>query len=205
MDTMLQTVETAIIIEPELDVVVSTAQADDPTIENQLAEEISDLWSSHLRLSADRKLTGKELRQLRVALAERLAAMKSILCHPGRLGAWRSWLLERHIPRSTADRLASRHLEALGTQTENVLTSATSEPTAPEILKFADGLLPRIWKFLTSYDSVLIFLGAIASETGVKYEWRQEGLMIFQPDKEDGATEDEATAGDDEGDSGEMN
>ncbi|MGA3169067.1 MAG: hypothetical protein ABSF14_23460, partial [Terriglobia bacterium] len=77
MGTMLDTIENALIPEPDAETQSGTTQPDDTAIETQLTQEISDLWSSHVRLSVSRKATSKEMRQIRASLAERLAAMKS--------------------------------------------------------------------------------------------------------------------------------
>src|ERR1035437_7246393 len=115
MGTMLDTIENATISEPEPEAETQpgTTRPDDGEIETQLTEEISSLWNQHTRLSADRKATSKELRQIRASLAERLSGMKSLLSRPGRLGQWRGWLNQRGIPRSTADRLVARHAVSL--------------------------------------------------------------------------------------------
>jgi hypothetical protein len=56
-----------------------TTPPDDGVIESQLTQEITTLWSNHVRLAADRKLTSKELRKIRTNLAERLYEMKAPL------------------------------------------------------------------------------------------------------------------------------
>lgn len=179
MGTMVETIENAIIPEPEAEAQPGTSQPDDSNIENQLTEEISTLWSDHVRLSADRRATAKELRQIRASLAERLAAMKSLLSRPGRGGQWRSWLRERGIPRSTADRLVARHAETLCADNENVPSGAISGPAKPAAEKLAGTVWPSLRKVLTTGESVVEFIGCIAEISGVSHEWRQEGLMIF--------------------------
>jgi hypothetical protein len=180
---MLEAIQNAIIPEPEPEAETQpgTTQPDDGTIETQLTQEISTLWSDHVRLSADRKATAKELRQIRASLAERLVAMKSLLSRPGRGGQWRSWLRERGIPRSTADRLVARHAETLCSHDENVPTGAISEPAKPAAEKLATTVWPSLRKVLTTGESVVEFIGCIAKVSGVAHEWRQEGLMIFNP------------------------
>jgi hypothetical protein len=180
---MLETIENAIIPEPEPEAGAQpgTAQPDDSTIENQLTEEIRTLWSDHVRLSADRKATSKELRQIRASLAERLAAMKTLLSRPGRGGQWRSWLRARGIPRSTADRLAARHAETLCSHDGNVPTGATSGPAKPVAEKLAKSVWQRFRKVLATDESVIQFIGCIAELAGVGHEQRAEGLLIFKP------------------------
>ena len=180
MGTIVEIVENALIPEPEAEAQSGTVQPDDGAIENQLTEEINTLWSSHVRLSTSRKATSKEMRQIRASLAERLYAMKSLLSCPGRGGQWRSWLRERGIPRSTADRLAARQAETLdGDNEENVLTGAISEPAKPTAEKLAETVWPSLKKVLTTGESVVEFIGCIAEISGVGHEQREEGLVIF--------------------------
>src|ERR1035437_3784400 len=131
MDATVDAIQDVVMAEPETEVQPDPAQPDDTIIEPQLAQEISALWSDHVRLSADRKATSKELRQIRANLAERLFEMKQILSCPGRGGQWRGWLRQRGIPRSTADRLVARYSEALCSHDENVPTGAIPETAKP--------------------------------------------------------------------------
>jgi hypothetical protein len=165
----------------------SEAQPDpaqpDYVVEAELTQEISALWSDHVRLSANHKTTAKELRQIRARLAERLHTMKSFLCRPdlGRASQWRSWLRQQGIPRSTADRLVARHGEMLGGQGESVLSGAASEQAENAAEKLAGVVWARLRKVLTSGESVIQFIGRIAELAGVSHERRAEGLMIFSP------------------------
>ena len=84
--------------EPQPEPEPAVAQDEDAAIEAKLGQEINTLWSDHIRLSLDHKKSAKELRQIRLVLAERLHAMKSLLSRPGRNGQWRSWLRERNRP-----------------------------------------------------------------------------------------------------------
>jgi len=168
-----------------------SAQPDDAIVETQLAQEISTLWSDHVRLSAGRRATSKELRQVRARLAERLHEMKSLLSRPGRGGQWRPWLRERGIPRSTADRLVSRFAETLGIENGNVPTGAI--PSSPEdsAERLARSVWQRVGKFLSTGELVVRFIGCIAEISGVGHEQRDEGLLIFKPAPE---AADEVTA-----------
>jgi len=182
MATMADIVESYIISEAGAEVQPGATQADDSTIETQLAKEISTLWTQHVRLSSNRKTTAKELRLVRAHLAERLAAMKAILSRPGRGGQWRGWLKQQNIPRSTADRLVSRHAETLGADhEENVPTGAISDSPKESAEKLAKAAWPRIKKVLTTDESVFQFLASIAEVSGVPHERREEGLMVFNP------------------------
>jgi hypothetical protein len=179
MGTMLETIQNAIIQDPEAEAQPGTTRPDGTEIETQLTEEISSLWSDHVRLSANHKTTAKELRQIRASLAERLAAMKSLLSRPGRLGQWRGWLRQQGIPRSTADRLVSRHAETLVGDNGNVPTGAISEPGEANAEKLARNVWLRFGKLLTTHESILRFIGCIVTASGVAHEQREEGLVIF--------------------------
>jgi hypothetical protein len=184
MGTMLDTIENAIIPEQEAgtETQPGTTQPDDGAIETQLTEEISTLWSDHVRLSASRKTTSKELRQIRASLAERLHAMKSLLSHPGRGGQWRGWLKQRGIPRSTADRLVARHAETLGSDNEgNVPTGAISNSPEESAEQLAKSVWQRFRKVLATDECVIRFIGCIAEISGVGHEQRAEGLVILKP------------------------
>jgi hypothetical protein len=185
---MLETIQNAIIPEPEAEAQPNTTQPDDGANETQLTQEISDLWSDHVRLSANHKTTAKELRQIRASLAERLHAMKSLISRPGRGGEWRGWLRERGIPRSTADRLVPRHAETLCADRENVPTGAISEPAKPTAEKLAETVWPSLKKVLVTGETVVEFLGCIAKLSGVAHKWRAEGLLILNavPEAADG-------------------
>jgi hypothetical protein len=177
MGTMLEIVANALI--PEAEAQPGTTQPDDTATETQLTEEISSLWSDHVRLSANHKTTAKDLRQIRASLAERLAAMKSLLSRPGRLGQWRGWLRQQGIPRSTADRLVSRHAETLVGENGNVPTGAISGPGEADAEKLAKNVWLRFGKLLTTHESILRFIGCIVTASGVAHEQREEGLVIF--------------------------
>jgi hypothetical protein len=156
---------------------------EDGTIESQLAQEITTLWSDHVRLSGTRKATAKEIRQVRARLAERLHAMKSLLCRPdlGRASPWQGWLRQQGIPRSTADRLVSRYDETLGRQGESMPSEEHPGSGLPEVEELAKGVWQRVGKTLSTDDLVIRFFGHIAELSGVGHERREEGLMIFNP------------------------
>src|ERR1017187_5757460 len=130
MDTLVEAIQDVVIAEPETESQPDPTQPVDTIIETHLAQEISTLWMENTRLSANRKATAKDLRQIRAILAERLHEMKSLLSRPGRGGQWRSWLKERGINRSTADSLVAE-LAGLGPeQRAEGLLSFKPAPTA---------------------------------------------------------------------------
>jgi hypothetical protein len=184
MGTMLEPIESAIMPEPGADAEVQpvTIQSDDTVIGTRLGQAINTLWSDHIRLSADHKKSARELRQVRLVLAERLHAMKSLLSRPGRNGQWRSWLRERGIARTTADRLVARHAETLGADNENVPTGAIPASIHDgEGAKLAEHLWPDLKNILSTNAFVIDFIGGIARVSGINHQWRSKGVMIFHP------------------------
>jgi len=182
MDALMEAIQDAVIAEPETATQPDPSQPVDTIIETQLAQEISTLWTQHTRLNSGRKATTRELRQIRASLAERLYDMKTLLSRPGRGGEWRGWLRERAIPRSTADRLVSRHAETLGSGNEgNVPSGATSEEGEANAEKLARNVWQRFRKTLATDEAVVQFIACIAEISGVGHEQRAEGLLICKP------------------------
>jgi len=177
---LLDALQDVVSAEPEAEAQPDPARADD-AIETQLTQEISTLWTDHVQLSANHKATAKELRLLRARLAEKLYQMKSLLSRPGRGGQWRSWLRDRGINRSTADRLVARHAETLCNHEEDAPSGAISEPAVMTAEKLARVVWSRFGKLLTTDESVIEFICCFAEVSGVGHEQRAEGLVIFKP------------------------
>jgi hypothetical protein len=181
MDALIQAIQDVVIAEPETEAQPDPTQADDGAVEIQLTNQISSLWSENTRLNADRRTTAKDLREIRTILAERLYEMKSLLSRPGRGGQWRSWLKERGINRSSADRLVAHHGETLCNHEEDAPHEATSNSQADTAEKLARDVWSRLRKVLDTHETVVRFLASIAEISGVSHEWRKEGLMLFNP------------------------
>jgi len=181
MDALVEAIQDVVIAEPETEVQPDQTQPDESAVEMQLTEEINTLWSDHVRLSANRRVTGKELRQIRASLAERLHEMKSLLSRPGRGGEWRGWLRERGIPRSSADRLCARHGETLGIENGIAPCEAISNSQDEGAEKLAKSVWQRFRKTLATGEVVIDFIDRIAELAGVGHEQRAEGLLIFKP------------------------
>jgi len=180
MDALFESIQDVVIAEPETEAQPDPTQPDDGAVETQLTKQIRTLWIEHTRLSADRKATAMELRRIRAILAERLYEMKSRLCQPGRGGQWRSWLKERGINRSTADRLCARHGETLGIENGNVPHEAISKPGEDSAETLAKSVWVRFRKTLATDEAVIQFIGCIAELAGLGHEQRAEGLLIFK-------------------------
>jgi hypothetical protein len=196
MDEMIEALQNVVAAEPEPEIpqVVDQPEADQPEAEpepaiiedadagekSRLTEEIIGLWSQHLELSGTRKATARELRLIRNRLAERLYQVKTLLARPGRGGEWRGWLRERAIPRSTADRLVSRHAETLGNENGNVLSGAINE-NENAVEPLVQSLLPRLKRTLPDIPSVFKFIAAVGGAFGLSAETTEDCLLLSQP------------------------
>jgi hypothetical protein len=125
--------------------------------EQMLGEAITSLWSEHLNAKNTARATNEELRRIRAMLGEQLSELKQILAKPGRGGQWSSFLLERGIPRATADRLVSRHLRSLDPNA-NCATEELSEPTDEDVRKLFIAVWPKLRRTLRSRHSIKCFV-----------------------------------------------
>jgi len=164
----------------------------DGATETQLTAEISDLWNQHTQLSGTRRMTVKELRLLRGKLAEKLFAMKQLLCRVGRGGQWRGYLRAQHIPRTTADRLCERYAETLPIEAENVPTGAITE-NQDTVEQLVQTLLPRLKRTLPDTQAVFKFIAAVGGAFGLSAETTEDCIMLSQPKPEQSETSPSAT------------
>jgi hypothetical protein len=130
---------------------------------NQLGESITNLWHSHVNAKNTARATNEELRHIRAKLGEQLSEMKQMLAKPGRGGQWSSFLLERNIPRASADRLVARHQRSLCPET-NRLSEPISEPTAEGVQKLLIALWPRLRRTLRSHQSLDLFVRLLVGQ-----------------------------------------
>jgi hypothetical protein len=187
METMIDALYDVVLTEPETEVRPDPVRSDDIAVEAELTQEISALWSDHVRLSANHKTTAKELRQIRAKLAERLYAIKQLLCRVGRGGQWRGWLKERHIPRSSADRFCERHAETLGIKNEIAPSGAINggEDTVEQLVQT---LLPRLRPKLADAQAVFKFIAAVGEAFGLRSETTEDCIMVSQPKEQNEPT-----------------
>jgi hypothetical protein len=186
MEAMIEAIQDVVLTEPEVEVQPEWEPAredSDSAMETELAAEITHLWTQHTQLSGTRRMTAKELRLLRAKLAERLHAMKQLLCRVGRSGQWRSYLRAQHIPRTTADRLCERFAETLATETENAPTGAITE-AKDNVEQLVQSLLPRLKRNLPDAQSVFRFIAAIAGAFSLVSETTEDCIMVSQPKPE---------------------
>jgi len=130
---------------------------------NELGESITNLWHSHVSAKNTARATNEELRVLRAKLGEQLSEMKLLLAKPGRGGQWSSFLLERGIPRATADRLVVRHHRSLNPDS-NLLSEAFSEPTSEGVQKLFVSVWPKLRRTLRSRQNVDLFVRLLISQ-----------------------------------------
>jgi hypothetical protein len=130
---------------------------------DELGDEIANLWSAHVNAKNAARATNEELRALRAKLGEQLCRVKEVLAKPGCDGQWSGFLRERRIPRATADRLVARHLRSLNPNI-NSITEATPEPTEKEVQKLFISLWPKLRRTLRSRQSLLLFIDLLKSQ-----------------------------------------
>ena len=148
--------------------------------EQRLTADIAELWSVHVQAQRVVTKTKEELKTIRTNLGERLHAMKQLLSRPGRNGGWSSFLQSHGIPRTSADRLVSVHARSLSPAT-NVTIGAVVEPTQADVLKFFNGIWPRIEKTLTTHQSIYDFICFTLTRSKIAHEWRDIGILMFHP------------------------
>jgi hypothetical protein len=158
---------------------VATAALPETETQQKLADEIAELWATHVEAQTVVNKTKTELKAIRQRLGERLYEMKQILARPGRNGQWSPWLKQQKISRATADRLVQRFGANLpGCESTHESIPGPSKETAE---KLAKSVWQRFGKLLTTDESVILFIDRIAELSGVGHERREEGLMIFSP------------------------
>jgi hypothetical protein len=150
-------------------------------IENHITEEVTALWGEHVRVVGAKKATTAELRLLRAKLAEKLYEAKGLLCLPGRSGRWLGWLKEAGVPRSTADRLVTRHAETLGI-TENIPSEAINPQV--EVEKLIKATVPRLRRVLTSPQMAYQYVLGVIKELDLPCETKDGGILLAQPSSE---------------------
>lgn len=101
-----------------------------------------------------------------VSESSKLFTMKCNLARIGRNGGWASFLREHHLPRATADQLVNRdEISPHPPAPANCPNEAIFPPaTEGEVRKFAQSLLPRIHRVVSTSDAVEFFLGELVTD-----------------------------------------
>jgi hypothetical protein len=148
--------------------------------EVNLAGEISDLWSAHVRAEGTIKRTAAELRELRLSLSAKLHEMKRVLSRPGRNGGWASFLATQNIPLSTADRYVRQHEASLNVpQARNV--SNDQFPARSDVHELFQAMWPRLRRVLRNQAKLYEFVCLVAAACGnSSRELRENGIFVFR-------------------------
>jgi hypothetical protein len=149
--------------------------------QNELGEEITNLWVAHANAKMAARATNVELRAIRAKLGEQLCRMKEVLAQPGRGGQWSGFLRNSKIPRATADRLVARHLQSLSPDAK-CLDDAVSELTEEEIVRLFHSMRPKLRRTLTTPQSLYCFIDVLtaASFDGTCRRVTDEGILVLK-------------------------
>jgi hypothetical protein len=148
--------------------------------EQALTTAISELWSVHVQAQSIVRKTKEELKIVRDNLASRLYEMKLLLARPGRAGQWTSFLSERGIPRTSADRLVIAHEKSIG-QDGNGTDGAIKELTNEEIDQAAKSVWARVGKKLGTHQAKYRFFSKLIIESGAPFEEFDDGVLLLLP------------------------
>ena len=147
--------------------------------EINLAVEISDLWSAHVRAESTIRQTVAELREVRLNLSAKLYDMKRLLVRPGRNGGWSRFLASQNIPLSTADRYVKQHEATLNAAN----TSLPSEQIRPksDVHELFDALWPRLQRVLRNQPKLHEFVCLLTAACGnSSRELTEKGVFVFR-------------------------
>lgn len=154
---------------------------DDQLQDEEFVEsEVNQLWSIQQCFATDIQSGQFRQRSVTNTLGQLLFTMKRNLSICGRAGKWSKWLRERRIPRASADRMVARYAEAFHLMTE-IDSEAIPEPTEAQINALFASVWPRLNKTLTTPRSRYEFLRCFLYRSGLCYDWRDDGIMIFEP------------------------
>jgi hypothetical protein len=98
---------------------------------------------------------------LRSYLAAQLYSYKKHLVRVDRDGGWASFLRERNISLSTADRYVKQHEVSLTPAVGKLLPEEFKEPTKEEVSKLVKKLEPKLRSVLTTADPVTQFMAEL--------------------------------------------
>ena len=143
--------------------------------EEALTAAITELWSVHVQAQSIVKKTKAELKAVRDNLAEKLFEMKKLLVKPGRGGMWFSFISERGIPRTSADRLVSRHEKMLNSDGERPSGAITDE----DIEQLAKSSWARVGKKIETHQAKYQFFSKLIIESRVAYEEFDDGILVL--------------------------
>ena len=156
-----------------------------------LSGEIVKLWAARETSRRLMNLNKGEMQRADEELGQKLYVVKQLLCKLGRQGRWSSWLKERNIARSSADRLVLQYAEANGL-TDELPHRAITEPLEGDVCLFSRRVSEWAEKRLPSLKSRMVFIRCLADLLGLSVEYEQDGVRVNIPapvDEENWQTE----------------
>jgi hypothetical protein len=151
--------------------------------ETFLEQEIGTLWTWRQQWVEEVGTRRKVVRDFDASLGQLLYHVKVLVAKPGRNGGWSSWLEERKIHRTTADRLIVRFARSRGIELPHVADSnVVAEPHEGQISTLAVGTAQRVERKLPSARSRFNFIDILAHRLGLTTERRTTGVHIADPD-----------------------
>ena len=149
-------------------------------IEALLTADIARLWANHVQVRSAARRTKEELRDLRNKLGEKLCELKKVLAVPGRAGRWSAFLKEQRLPRTTSDRLISKHAQANGLGVDNCTSGAiTQDATGRELA--LKRVLAKLTPILTADQAAVCdFAQELAKACGVRCKQTADGVLVYR-------------------------
>jgi len=147
--------------------------------EMNLAIEISDLWSAHVRAESTIRRTVAELREVRLNLAAKLHEMKKLLARPGRNGGWARFLDTQNIPLTTADRYVKQHEATLNEANQNLPGEEIC--TRSDVEQLFDAMWPTMQRVLRNQPKLYEFVSLLTTACGnSSRELTEKGVFVFR-------------------------
>ena len=138
-----------------------TIPAQEAKREIDLRERIPRLWTAHRENKCEVRRTKTELAQVRGELSAHLHEMKALLARTGRGGMWASFLREKGIPRSSADRYSAAYEANLPDSPNKRLSEALAEPLDVQIGRLIDRIQPQLLRVLTTSEAAFLFVTGV--------------------------------------------
>lgn len=180
---------------PGIDPALASTEYSNDELQNEefLTNTIVELWSVRELYNNKHSQERNYIRHCDQCLGQLLYNVKGFVCKPGRNGGWSSWLAERKISRSTADRLVHRFAKSRGLEDKLSHDSISEEPTELEVIKLAMAAWKKVEDKLPTPHSRYVFLRSLGRHSELRMELSDDGLIVFEPSLAP-APEPEATA-----------
>ena len=132
----METAELVLPIYIDIPPALQSANCTPDELQNEafLTDQIETLWRIRQCHANAIKTDLKGMRSVDKTLGHLLFQMKSLLVKPGRNGGWSSWLADKKVARSSADRLVNRFAKSIAPKLPQGAVSE-QEPTEADIGK----------------------------------------------------------------------